>query len=238
MGPPPPAPAWRALALSPLSLRRGAAQARHATADAWRHGRWALGGVAVTAAQNQAHVYLLGWLGTAAAVADLNAARMLLMPASLLTLGSTRVLTPRLAQLAADGGTGQMRSLSLRTIGALLLLIAGYAFAILLSLNLILGTVLPEKYAGIGPLVTLWAAVTMLQAIDMVLSAALQATKRFRRLTIINIWTAVPVLLAVVPMILAFGAAGSLVTLAAGYAGMALLLALDLRSRNAPVPHR
>ena len=226
-----------ALALSPLSLQVGARRARHATQAAWQHGRWALGGVAVTAAQNQAHVYLLGWLGTTAAVADLNAARMLLMPASLLTLGSTRILTPRLAQLSADGQTDDIRRMCLRTIVALLALIACYACAVLLSLRVILGGVLPDKYAGIGPLVALWCVVTMLQALDMVLSSALQASRRFRRLTVINIWTAVPVLLAVIPMILSYGAAGSLVTLAAGYAGMALLLGRDLRPRiQSPIP--
>ena len=217
------------LVLSRLSVHPGLRRIWQVTASSWKHGRWALSGVAVTAAQNQAHVYLLGWLGSPAAVADLNAARMLFTPMSLLTLGSTRTLVPRLAQLLADHKLAEMQRLSVRTIVALSSVVACYSVAILLSYRMIIGGLLPAKYAGIGPLVLLWGVVALLQAIDTILSAVLQVTKRFRYLTIINIWTAVPVVVAVVPMILSFGASGSLVTLAAGYAGMAMLLWRDFR---------
>lgn len=215
-------------------LGRGAAgaakrqSARGAMRSGWHHGRWALGGAAVTALQNQAHVYLLAWLGTAAAVADLNAARMLLMPMGLLVLGVNKTLLPTLVRQHAQEGAGPMRRTANRTLMAVLATITAYVAVLLLGENTIIRWILGPKYTGIALLVTLWGAVLLLQAVDANWSVVLQAAKRFRELTLINLWTVAPVLAVAVPMILAYGARGNLLALAVGYAGMCLLLRREI----------
>lgn len=218
-----------ALAWSRLPVRRGFALVVPTIRTAWQHGQWALGGVVVTALQNSAHVYLLGWLGTARAVADLNAARMLLAPMSLLILGANRTLLPRMAKLMAEDRIEEMHRHSVRTLGGLLAVILVYGIMLMLGRDVIIGDLLHKEYAGIGVLVLLWTAILLIQAVDANLSAVLQAGKRFRFLTVANLWTVVPVLVCAVPMIALFGAVGSLLTLAGGYVGLTALLWIDFR---------
>ncbi|WP_232630419.1 lipopolysaccharide biosynthesis protein [Methylobacterium sp. Leaf118] len=212
------------LALSRLPLRTGGGPALGAVAVAWGQGRWALGGAAVTALQNQGHVYLLGWLGSARAIAELNAARMLIMPMGLLIVGVGRTLTPAMARLAAEGRVAEMTRTANRTLAAVVAIVALYAMVMLLAHDWLIGRVLGGRYEGIGPLVALWTVVLLLQAVDANLSAVMQVAKRFRELTMINLWTVGPVLAGVIPMILLYGAEGNLVALAAGYVGITLLL--------------
>ncbi len=218
-----------ALAWSGLPLRRGAAGIGPALRGLWQHGRWAIGGVAVTALQNSAYVYLLGWFATARAVADLNAARMLLAPMNVLVLGVHRTLLPHLARLLAEGRAGEMRRQAGRALAGLLAVIAVYGTVLVAWRDTVIGDLLGGQYRGIGVLVALWTVVLALQAIDTNLSAMLQARKRFRFLAVANLWTAIPVVVGVVPMILLFGAAGSLVTLAGGVLALVLLLWRDER---------
>ena len=206
-----------------LPLRRGRPRALAAVAESWRLGRWALGGALVTALQNQAHLYLLAWLASAAALADLNAARMLVMPMGLLIGGTGRTLLPALARSAAARRPAAMRRTVGRSFAALLAAIAAYAAALALGHGLV-GRLLGPGYAQNGGLVALWTCVIALQAATTNLSLLLQACRRFRDLMLVNLWTVAPVLALAVPMIRAFGTEGSLATLAAGYAAMLLLL--------------
>ncbi|WP_375454041.1 lipopolysaccharide biosynthesis protein [uncultured Methylobacterium sp.] len=212
------------LVLSRLPLRAEWRSALGAVAVAWNHGRWALGGAAVTALQNQGHVYLLGWLGSARAVGELNAARVLMMPMGLLIVGVGRTLTPAMARLAAEGRLADMSRTANRTLTGVVSVIGLYSLAMLAGEDWLIGRVLGASYAGIGPLVALWMVVLLLQAVDANLSAVMQVAKRFRELTIINMWTVGPVVAGAIPMIMAYGAEGNLVALAAGYAGITLLL--------------
>lgn len=197
--------------------------ARAALRAGWHHGRWALGGASVTALQNQAHTYLLAWLGTAAAVADLNAARMLVMPMGLLVIGVNKTLLPALTRQYAQNGVAPMRRTANRTLAAVLAAIALYLGLLVLGGSTVIGLILGGKYSDIVPLVGLWGGVLLLQATDANWSVVLQAAKRFRELTLMNLWTVLPVIALTVPMILAYGAKGNLVALGAGYAGICLL---------------
>lgn len=227
-----------ALAWSRLPVLRGARRIGPTISATWRHGSWALGGVMVTALQNSAYIYLLGWLGTARAVADLNAARMLLAPMGLLILGANRTLLPRMVRLVADHRIADLRRDSARALGGLLATILTYGTVLIVFRDAIIRTLLNDDYRGIGPLVVLWTVILLIQAADANLSAVLQAGKRFRFLALVNLWTAIPVVACTAPMILLFGAAGSLITLAAGSLGLTVLLWRDSRRvmHGSPVP--
>lgn len=217
-----------------LPLRQGAAGMAEALRAVWNQGRWSVGGVAVAMAQNQAHFYLLGLLAGLAAVAEVNAARMLLMPAAMLLLGVNRTLIPGFAQMWAEGQAARIRPFALRATLALLAAILVFSLLLLAAWEPIAQHLLQGRYDGIGPLVALWALVVALQAVTEIGSAQLQAASRFRVLALRIATVAGPVVVALVPMILWLGGPGSLLALAAGQAVLAMLLWREAARRTPP----
>ncbi|MBP0447230.1 hypothetical protein J8J14_20875 [Roseomonas sp. SSH11] len=202
----------------------------------WDQGKWAMGGVAVSAMQNQAHLYLVAWLATVEAVADVNAARMLIAPVGLVVIGMNRGMLPMLAKLHAEGRREAMRRLAGGALLFIVFLLLAFLGALYLSWDLLTTTVLRGEYHQIGGLVLAWAAVVTIQAAVLILSAQFQVEGRFRLLTMLNFYTAVPVLLCAVPMIQWQGGIGGLLALALGQVMLGLLLVRDLRNRDRSAP--
>ena len=65
----------------------------------WRYGKWALLGVTVTHIQTYSYLYLLGIIVSSVAVADVSAARLLLMPLVLAQEGWSKVILPHGSKL-------------------------------------------------------------------------------------------------------------------------------------------
>lgn len=65
----------------------------------WLHGKWILIGVIVTYIQSYAYLYLLGIMVSVSATAEVSAAKLLITPFSLLSVGYAKVAVPRGAQL-------------------------------------------------------------------------------------------------------------------------------------------
>ncbi|WP_424812491.1 lipopolysaccharide biosynthesis protein [Roseococcus sp. YIM B11640] len=202
----------------------GLNQLRPALWESWSQGRWALAGLAVAAAQNQAHVYILALMKGAETVAEVNAARLLMAPVSFVLIGLQRTLIPRLARLHAAGEEAEMRRQSRLARMAVLAATFGWALAIAAAWDVALKPMLPEGYHEIGILVAAWTLVFAAQAISAGLSAQLQAMGSFRSLMLMNLVTAVPVVVAAVPLILVAGAPGSMAAMAAGHLALAFLL--------------
>jgi O-antigen/teichoic acid export membrane protein len=216
-----------AMAWCRVSVRHRPALVLRSMQEAWQNGRWSIGGVLVTMLQEQAHVYLLGWVGGPARVAELNAARMLMTPVALLTVGINRSLMPRLARLHADGKLEAARREAGHALWIVLLAIGFYA-APLLAMPGLVHLVLPENYDGLQHLMAGWAIVLSLRSVSWNFSARLQVAHRFRSLTILNLYTAVPVALCAVPLVMWYGAMGSVTVLGAGQAVLALLLVREM----------
>ncbi|MDB5379363.1 MAG: hypothetical protein JWR00_3809 [Rubritepida sp.] len=212
-----------------LPLAEGARRMGEALRRVWDQGRWSVGGVAVAVSQNQGHFYLLGALAGAGAVAEVNAARMLVTPVALLMVGAYRTLIPTLAHLHATGNPTRAERLARLALLALLLAIPAYLLFLWPFRDLVSTSLLRGRYNGVEALVLLWALVLLLQTVTEMASAQLQAQSRFRVLTLRNAMTAVPVLAVLVPMILWLGGPGSLLTLAAGQAALGILLWREVR---------
>ncbi|MBB3897243.1 MATE family efflux transporter [Roseococcus suduntuyensis] len=223
-----------AAATARLPLRQGLRGMGDGLRTVWDQGRWSVGGVAVTLAQNQAHFYILGVLAGLAAVADVNAARMLLTPAALLLVGVNRTLIPGFAQLRAAGEAHRIRRQAV--IATLVLVGAVLAYALLLwaAWDMLARHLLQGRYDGIGPLVALWTLVIGLQAVTEIAAGQLQAASRFRALALRIGIVAGPVVVALVPMILWLGGPGSLMVLAAGQAALGALLWREVARETSP----
>lgn len=213
-----------AVATARLPLRQGLRGIGDGLRTVWDQGRWSVGGVAVAMAQNQAHLYILGLLVGLAAVAEVNAARMLLTPAALLLVGVNRTLIPGFAQLHATGEAHRILRQALIAVCALLGAVLAYALLLWAAWDVLRLHLLQGRYDGIGPLVALWTLVIALQAVTEIASGQLQAASRFRMLALRIGGVAGPVVVALVPMILWLGGAGSLVVLALGQASLGWLL--------------
>ncbi|NQS99570.1 MAG: oligosaccharide flippase family protein [Candidatus Omnitrophica bacterium] len=69
----------------------------------WKLGKWALFGVFVTHIQNYCYIYLLGALLNTVAVADVSAARLLVMPLVMLRIGWSKIAIPHGSKLRELG---------------------------------------------------------------------------------------------------------------------------------------
>lgn len=223
-----------AAATARLPLHQGLRGMGDGLRTVWDQGRWSLGGVAVTLAQNQAHFYILGLLAGLAAVAEVNAARMLLTPAALLLVGVNRTLIPGFAQLRAAGEAHRIRPQAVIATFALVAAVLVYALLLWAVWDMLARHLLQGRYDGIGPLVALWTLVIALQAMTEIAAGQLQAASRFRALALRIGVVAGPVVLALVPMILWLGGPGSLMVLAAGQAALGALLWREVARETSP----
>ncbi len=201
-----------------LPLRAAAAAALPTLRETWSAGRWSMGGVVISFLQGQAHVYLLGALSGSVAVADVNAARLLLAPLTLLLGGVGRMLTPRLARLHASGADGAVRRLADLAAGGLLAAVLAYGVLVLLAKRWVIASLFPPAYRDIDALIVAWVAVFALQALATNRSTIIQVHQRFRALAVMLAWTAAAVVGLNLALIPSAGSLGSLIALACGQA--------------------
>jgi len=120
------------------------------------HGRWAVIGVILRWLSNYSYVYLSGaWLGLAA-IADLNASRLLLMPIPLALAAWSRVARPEASRMMAEHNWSGLRKLTFFSIIGIELAVMAYIGLLLLTLPWLEADVIGSKYAGLNSLVMLW----------------------------------------------------------------------------------
>ena len=123
----------------------------------WELSRWAFVGSVVGWVGNNGYIYLASTLLGVAALADMNAARLVLIPISIVGLAWTKVARPVMGQIISSADWGELRIFMFRSI------IVIEIFAILYSL--IIFKIFPwmsenffgEKYGNIITLIILWA---------------------------------------------------------------------------------
>lgn len=208
---------------------RGAAPARShdrggyaaAVAAVWQRGRWALPGALVAWGTNYSYLYLAAlWLG-AAASADLNASRLLLMPIALCVLAWSRIARPHAARLMAEGHARQLDIYAWLSVAVLEALTLAYVAALWLLLPWLEAHVLGARYDGLEPLVLAWGLYFALNAARWVGSSLLSSGDRYRMLLVSGVFCLVVMLAAAAFAIPRWGVWGAV-------AALALVEALDL----------
>jgi len=120
------------------------------------HAKWALPGALMAWLSNYSYVYLSGlWLGVLA-TAELNAARLLLMPIPLAVVAWSRIARPTAGRLIAEKNWSGLNRLTLFSILTIELVIFGYVGCLLLALPWLEHHVLGPQYAGLQPLIWIW----------------------------------------------------------------------------------
>ena len=202
----------------------GWSQSRRNLLEAWTDGRWALAGVTVTWVQSQAYAYVLAVMLGTASLAEANAARLLFAPVAMLGTGLMNAVMPESVKRKARGDGPGAERVARRMLAVLLLLTGLYTVAVAGGQRALVGWVLPEDYAGVGPYVLTWAAVVLLQAVRANSSMLLQVFRQFRAITVANAWTALLVVVLTPGLIHFYGVGGGISALGVGELALGLLL--------------
>lgn len=122
----------------------------------WALSQWALAGSVLGWIGNNSYLYFVGGLVGIAALADLNAARLLLMPIVIVGMAWSRVARPTMGQLIASSDWPKLRHFATRSILAIEGITAAYVLALIVSFPWLSSHVLHGKYENILTLLLLW----------------------------------------------------------------------------------
>lgn len=182
-------------------------------------GRWTLPGMGVSWGQNTGYAYVVALLLGSAAVGELAAARLFVMPLNLLMQAWSRTFLPRAGALLGRGR--DVYALCRRSAGWLLAGSLLYLAAVCTFLALGGTRLLPSKYAGLGLLVVVWGGFAVVNVVRNVASNALLAHTAFRALFVYSVAAATGSITLVVALVRGVGTAGAV----GGLIGGELLLA-------------
>lgn len=202
---------------------------RSTIADCWRGGRWtSLTRVIFTLRGQMQNIIVAPVLGVAS-LADINAARVLVTPALMITAPLAQVLTPRLAE-QRKARTGSIPRMAIMATAGLASVSLLYSLLLLGLFPWVVPSMLGPKYAHIGWLVVTWCAATLLMAIRNGLTVTLQALKSFRGQMFANLGSAV--LAAALMLVFSnwLGAVGAVTAIVAAEAALCFALIIPLRS--------
>ena len=180
--------------------------------EAWAEGRWALVTTLMYSLRTQAYIFVTAWGLGPVGVAYLNASRLLVTPATMLTPALSQVFLPRLAELRIDD---RRRMVYVGMLYAVLLLTIalGYSGILFIFLDRIVLIVLGGKYHSMFGVVLGWCIFVCLLAVSTGGSLILQVLKKFRILMVINTISAFIAIILVVTFIKWIGLFGAIYSL-------------------------
>lgn len=179
-------------------------------------GKWAATGSAIYWLYGQGYNYVLAVHLDVTAVAAVNAARLLLMPTWVLTMGVKSLINPSAAKwLHEDGVNVLLRRIGFFVIGLAVLDVIYLAFVWLLRdwfTAEFLRTTIPQR----DTLLLLWGAVTLLNMVRDMYQAPLLALERFRPLTMVTAASTAAALLAMLIFLPIMGTPGAIAGMIVG----------------------
>lgn len=191
--------------------------------EAWRNGRWALGGAGVVWLQSQAYLYIAAALLGLNGAGLVNAAKILVSPIQFLMPAVTQLVLPRLATARVEAPRSLFRIARYYVFGA-----AGLASLYLVLLAATFSDVnrllLGDKYRNLGAIVACWGVVLLAQVVRDASSITLQALKLFDKITVANMASATLALVASYLLCLQFGAQGAVLGVGVGETALAFAL--------------
>ncbi|MFZ6656356.1 lipopolysaccharide biosynthesis protein [Undibacterium sp. TJN19] len=177
------------------------------------HGRWAVSGAIVGWLSNYSYVYLSGaWLGVAA-IADLNASRLILMPIPLAVAAWSRVARPEASRLMAASNWSGLRRLTLFSIAGIELVVIAYVLVLLAALPWLEAHVISAKYSGLDPMVMLWGGYFAINAARWVGTSWLSSGGAYKEMFFLGSVTLALVMLITYVSIPRLGAQGAILAL-------------------------
>ena len=199
--------------------------------EALQGGKWASITNLVYFARTQAHTVVVASLLGPGGVAKLNAARLLVTPAIMLTPALSQVAMPRLA--AARGqGTDRLQSLGKWITFTLLSVALLYSALLIGGYDFIVDKVLGGRYHNLFFITILWCLYTCLLALRNGTEMIGQVLKRFKSLSKANTFGAIATLLATYWLTVSYGLTGTLVGYLMGEALLTVIILLYINNNQ------
>lgn len=198
-----------------------------------RIGLWSTVGAMVYWVITQGYNYILASRLNLTAVADVNAARLVVMPVVVFTLGINNLLLPAAANWLVELGLRRLlQRLALLTV-AVTVVDFGYFVPAWWCRRWLLHDVLHKSIVDQDRLLVLWGLIALIMLFREVLQATLYALKRIKSMTSLNCVAAVVALTMTFAGVSRWGAAGALIGQIAGecvnLVGLLLLLSWQVR---------
>ncbi len=205
---------WRKLSLDRVRL---------AYVDAWQGGRWHALSSIVYSLRTQAHNLLVVPILGFSALADINAARILLTPAIFLIAPIYQVAMPRLAGIAKDSPSRVPRYVHLLSAGLLGIALL-YSLLLLSTMHWLIPLLLGESYVDLDLLVFSWCLFTLFVATRNGLAMGLEVLKDFKAILKANSIAAIVSIGLVGAMSVFWEGPGAIIALAVAEFSLCVLL--------------
>lgn len=190
----------------------------------WEYGKWALMGVCVTHTQNYSYLYLLGAMLGSLAVAEVSAARLLLMPMMLVQAGWSKIAIPHGARLREEGQIRRFFKEQVLTSMLYLLCVVLYTGLLLTFSGVLQQFLLSDKYANSFHFIAAWGTIFAVGFLAVNASYGLQVMMKFDILTKVSFLVMLVTVGSSVFFIRAYGIAGGLAALILGETLLAIVL--------------
>lgn len=194
-------------------------------AELWGCARWALPSVVNSWIYANGYLFAVeAWLGKES-VADLSAARLLLVPLTLLMTGWSMSFRPRAAQWLAEGSTHRLQRVVVVSARALVGVSSIYGLALWLGWMPLVQPLLGPGYAGIEPLLVAWLVFyTVANVRGVGMSAMLASPDAFRTLFLYGVVATLTAAVGVIAALAAGAVPGVLAALVAAECVLAILI--------------
>lgn len=179
----------------------------------WARGKWALPGALVAWFTNYSYLFLAAAFLGITASADLNAARLLLMPVSLCVLAWSRIARPVASRLYAAKNWQHLNRLAWMSVIGMEVIIAVYVTVLWLLLPWLQSHVLGPQYHNTSPLILAWGFYFAVNAARWIGSSWLSSNDQYRQLLISGVASLIVMLIASLALIPLYGAKGAVAAL-------------------------
>ena len=190
----------------------------------WKYGKWALFGVTVTHIQTYSYLYLLGIIVSTAAVADVSAARLLLMPLILVQEGWSKVILPHGSKLREEDRLPRLFKEQIIISIAFVIVVISLVLALIFFKPFLLKIVLSDKYENSFDYIFYWGTIFLMGFISLNASFGLQVLKSFEVISKVNFVTMIVTLFFAYFLIYSNGIIGGLIALLIGQTISAIIL--------------
>lgn len=182
-------------------------------AEVWPLSRWALPGALVGWLCSYSYLYFAGALAGLSASADLNAARILLIPIGLTGVAWSRVARPVAGSLIAQHDWSQLGRLTLVSLTGMEIVTLAYTTLLLIAFPWLSTHLLGEKYQNIEPLIYWWGAYFVINVARTIGTTWLTSFGQFQALFWQGSSSLLILTLAILWLMPRYGAAGAIMAL-------------------------
>jgi O-antigen/teichoic acid export membrane protein len=233
--------AWAGRTAARRSLNRDPGLVASDAKAFWRElrplGIWGTVGAIIYWIFSQSYNYILATRMDLTAVADVNATRLILMPAIVLTVGVKTLLVPSAAAWLAESGLGRLLRRLLLFIAGILVLDLAYLAFVWFARNWLTHDLMHKDIPDSDRLLLLWAIIAMIGLVRDLLQTSLFALRRLQAMAYLSAASALVSLSLMWYGIGQWGPAGALIGQIAGETvsllGIVALIVVASRSHTA-----